>query len=463
MSTEITGTGSNPRLSGVKEVVWPAVPPRNAAQIASVLLELEQTQWWPAERLRAAQFAQLRVLLKHAYQTAPFYRRRLDALGYKAGQEIDEALWSRIPLLTRSDIQLNTDGLRSNKVPKGHGEVRSSSTSGSTGQSLTVYGTDLNRFFWMVFTLREHLWHKRDFSQKLGVIRYGGSAKVGAPPHGSEGENWGPPASAVFSTGPAATLDISADISVQVAWLQKHQPGYLLTYPSNLEGLAKHCVQEGIRLSGLLQVRTISELLPPSLRELCQEAFGVPVIDAYSSNEAGCVAFECPDCGQYHVQAENALCEILDDDGNPCAPGESGRIVLTPLHNFAMPLLRYEIRDHAVVGDAGMCDRGLPVLKSILGRSRNMMIMPDGDKRWPTFLSWTELAPIAQYQIIQHAVDHLEARLVTHRRFTAEDEAMLTHALREQFGVPFKVTYTYLDELRGHENGKFEVFVSKVM
>ena len=139
-------------------------------------------------------------------------------------------------------------------------------------------------------------------------------------------------------------------------------------------------------------------------------------------------------------------------------------MVVTPLHNFAMPLLRYEIRDYAVVGNPALCNRGLPALKSILGRSRNMLTMPNGEKRWPTgFLKWGEISPIAQYQIIQHDIGKLEAKLVTQRPFTGEDELMLSQSLTENYGVDFEITFTYLDELRGHtKNGKFEEFISHV-
>ena len=93
------------------------------------------------------------------------------------------------------------------------------------------------------------------------------------------------------------------------------------------------------------------------------------VVDIYSCTEAGYLAFSCPEQGNLHVQAESVIVEVLDRAGKPCAPGEEGEVVVTPLLNFAMPLIRYAVGDRAVVGEPCACGRGLPTLKTV-GRSR---------------------------------------------------------------------------------------------
>lgn len=60
----------------------------------------------------------------------------------------------------------------------------------------------------------------------------------------------------------------------------------------------------------------------------------------YSANEVGYIALQCPRTEVYHVLSEGALVEVLDEHGQACAPGAIGRVVVTPLHNFAMPLFR---------------------------------------------------------------------------------------------------------------------------
>ena len=122
----------------------------------------------------------------------------------------------------------------------------------------------------------------------------------------------------------------------------------------------------------------------PELRAACRDLWGVPLHDVYSANELGYIALQCPESEQYHVMSECALVEVIDGDGRPCRPGETGRLVLSSLHNYAMPLLRYEIGDYAEVGDQCPCGRGLPLLNRIAGRERNMLVLPDGRQHWPT-------------------------------------------------------------------------------
>lgn len=452
-----------PLKSASPSVLWPALSGRSEAPLAAILFQLEQTQWWPPEALREQQFRQLKPLLEHAWQTIPFYRDRLTGAGYQPGQAITEEFWTALPRLTRSEIQLEPEALLSSDIPKTHGALHSTTTSGSTGQALKVYGTRLTSFMWMAFALREHLWHQRDIGGKLAVIRYlPPGSKLGAPPDGTTGRDWGTPASILYQTGPSATLSINTDVSVQVAWLKKHRPDYLLTYPSNLDTILRYCREHRFRIEHLREIRTIGEVVTPVLRSLCEETLGVPIVDVYSAKDLGYIAVQCPDCHQHHVQSESLLCEVLDDAGKPCRPGETGRIVGTALHNYAMPLLRYEIGDYAVIGENGLCRRGLPAISSILGRSRNMLTMPDGQKRWPRFLARREIAPIAQWQIIQETRERLTAKIVPQRPLNREDEERLTLSIAENFGFRFDIHFEYLDAIRGHENGKFEEFISKV-
>ena len=112
------------------------------------------------------------------------------------------------------------------------------------------------------------------------------------------------------------------------------------------------------------------------------------------------------------------LVEVIDAAGQPCAPGQVGRVVVTPLFNYAMPLLRYELGDYAEVGPPCPCGRGLPVLTRILGRERNaLLVAPTGERYWPAFGSrkFTEIAPIVQHQFVQKDAEWIEARLVTER------------------------------------------------
>ena len=330
--------------TAMPEISRPAMVPGRAADLLALLHQLEQTQWWPAERILEHQMEQLRLVLIHAHQNSTFYRQWLDKIGFDPAAPLNAARWSRLPILTRDEVQDAGESLYCRSFPLTHGEAYETQTSESTGKVVKLRGTHLTNFFWQAITLREHHWHRRDFKGALAVIRFNPEL---TQPEGTVFRDWGLPSNQIYITGPSMSLDTAADIRVQAAWLERHQPQYLLTYPSNLAALINHFRQAGADLKNLQEVRTIGETLTPALRRACRESLGVPIIDLYSSQEMGYIALQCPECAGYHVQAENVLVEILDDAGNPCAPGEIGWMVVSGMHNFAVPLIRYELGDYA--------------------------------------------------------------------------------------------------------------------
>ena len=71
-----------------------------------------------------------------------------------------------------------------------------------------------------------------------------------------------------------------------------------------------------------------------------------------------------------HLNSDHNIVEFLRDDDSPCSPGEDGRIVVTELVNFGMPVIRYEVGDRGVPSDRVCpCGRGLPLMESITGRT----------------------------------------------------------------------------------------------
>ena len=443
---------SNPEVrSVVSGIGWPAIGADAAAHLQALLFQMERSQWLPEESLRERQFGQLKLLLRHACSTVPHYAemlRGIDTDGF------DRDSFSALPLLTRKTLQSGFESLQSTAVPPGHGAVVQGQSSGSTGMPVRFLQTAVTQFFWNALTVREHLWQQRDFSGKLAAIRI--KMKEGSWP------DWGLPVAALFRTGPGATLNVRTDVERQLAWLVREDPDYLITHASNLHALAELSLKQGVRLPRLRQARTYSEALRPDLRETVRAAWGVQIADGYSCEEAGNIALQCPRHEHYHIQSENLLVEILDEAGRPCAPGETGRVVITTLHNFAMPLIRYELGDYAEVGEPCECGRGLPVLTRILGRRRNMVVLPDGRRHWPSMPSamWHAVAPIEQFQVTQTGIGSLEVKYVMGRPLSQEEIAGLEQALAERFSHAFDIVWQRVDAIERGQGGKYEDFIS---
>jgi len=447
-------------------VVWPAVPDWRQAVVLGLLHQFNQSQWWSPEDLWHWQRVQAGRLIAHAQKHVPFYHKRLKRVPVLRDGTVPEGAWRRIPFVTRDDLQERYDSLCSQAIPEGHGRVTAVHSSGSTGRPIKALRTQLSVLFWEAFTHRDHDWHGRDRNQTVAVMRHAGEGEDPYP-EGTRARNWGKEPTAVYSTGPCVALNLNTPLDQQVEWLQRKEPAYLLSFPSNVERLARHCLETGARIPTLRQVQLIAEVVRPELRELVRAAWGAEVVDTYSSREAGYLALQCPDHEHLHVQSEGVIVEVLKDDGTPCGPGEIGRVVVTPLHNHAMPLIRYDIGDYAEVGEQCPCGRGLPVLRRVLGRAQTTFVLPDGSRRW-TLLSSGEIrellgiGPIRGYQFVQTTTDHVEARLVVERALTDDEEEQVRGWLRHKLQYPFAVTIAYHDELPLTAGGKFFDFLSEV-
>ena len=452
-----------PGISRVEGIAWPGLAGLGGNQIYSLLWQLQQSEWLTRETLERTQYEQASRLANFAARSVPFYRERLAGAGVPLDRLLTSEEWRRIPLLTREDVQDYGESLVSNAPPQGHGKTSSISTSGSTGKPVTVVTTGVTQLFWAAITLRDQIWHDRDMSLKFAAIRKikGHNTRER---RALKAPTWGVPLTDAFMTGPSRLLSINTAIEEQLTWLLEEQPAYLLTYPTSLRELLDLCRKTGTRIPGLRQIRTMAEIVAPELRTLCRNVLGVELIDMYSSQECGYFALQCPGFDHYLVQAETVLLEVLDPSGAPCGPGETGRVVVTPLVNFAMPLLRYEIGDYATVGGVSPCGRGLPVLERILGRVRNMLVRPDGGKIWPAFGTRTlmKVAPVRQYQFVQQDRTTVEARIVLWRDATADEgEALKQHVL-DNLPEGMQVVLNYVDEIPRSEGGKYEDFVCNV-
>jgi phenylacetate-CoA ligase len=455
-----------PLQSRLPGLVWPAMPGQHGLLLTALLTQLEQSQWWPTAVIEEAQARQLHVLVEHARRHSRFHAERLVGFRPDQARGLRECL-SAIPLMRRADLQSRRAEIDCTWLPPEHGETTLAQSTGSTGEPVAVRRSGLNGLIWMAMTLREHLWQRRDFWCSLAVIR-AKLAEEDTARRGVSSIDWGAPVNHLFASGPCYGLNLQTDVVRQAEWLRGIKPDYLLTYPNNLAALLDLAEGDPADLAGLArlkQVRTVGETLHDSLRERCRRVLGVGIADLYSTQEVGVIAIECPQGGGYHVMSEGLILELLRDDDQPCAAGETGRVVVTDLHNFATPLIRYDLRDLAEAGGPCACGRGLPKIRRILGRQRNLLRLPDGQRFWPVvgFGDYRDIAPVRQYQIIQRSLERVTLRLAVERPLSVAEENGLAEKLLEFLGHRFAVDFEYFTpNIPRGPGGKFEDFICEM-
>lgn len=420
---------------------------------------LMQSQYWSPDQLRALQHERLETILRHARAHVPFYAKRLDVL-FRANGSIDWERWADVPILKRASLVDQRRALLSRSVPPGHGQIADVSTSGSTGAPVKTSHTSISLQMSNAALFRAMAWDQFDYSKHLGSWA-GDNKNKAAWPEGRSESRWGP-AWDETATGRFHEVNQHTSLPNFVEFLKRRGVSYLTAGATHVRLLAYEAPRLGLELS-LERVLTRSSAVSESDRAMILEAFGARTSEFYASKEGHRMAHPCPTTGGWHVNDEELLLEILDDDGNPSAVGQVGRIVITPFQNFAQPLIRYDHGDLAVRGAPCACGRGLSVIERIAGRVRHMFVLPDGARIVP-FLSGaaTNALNAAIFQVAQVSRERLEVRYVPRSEGAHPDEDIVRHALDTLTGSSLEIAFRPVERFEVAPERKHMEFVSEL-
>ncbi len=453
--------------SSIEPATWPAVLTGKSATLLAGQQQLDESQWWSPAEMRVRQFALLQPLVEFAAQSLPFYAERLQTAGWQPGMALTEALWAAVPVLTRDQARDAGERLHAPVLPASHGRSGFVTSGGSTGIPVRVYKSELAQTMWEMLHVREKLWAGDDLHGTLVRISTGQGlapelvAQLESP-EGFVTPNWGGLDDTLWHTGTFGWLADRHPLAVQAAFLQRLEANYLFTVPATLRLLLAYFRNTGTRLPSLRSVWVMSEMVDDGLRQACQEVFGCEIIANYSAAEVGFIGLQCPLHRHYHVQSEMNLVEILDPSNRPCAVGEAGRVVVTPLHNYATPLLRYEVGDLAELGEPCPCGRGLPVLARISGRIGDYVVSASGQRRRfnPDHYALAKIPAVVEFQFRQRSLERIELALVISRPLQPAELGTIQGLCADFFGPEFQIDITFHTILPRTPAGKLLPFVS---
>lgn len=408
----------------------------------------------PYDEILVHQAGAVESLLRYVRTHTPPFAHRVEPLF--DGDEFHPERWSELPILTRQDLREAKAALAAIEPPQSMGQIKEFSTSGSTGEPVTVRRNALAVHVPTYMRDRLYRWHDFDVNARLADIN---ASRRGVWPEGRSTGWW----SLRGPEGMRHNLSVFTPLDQQLDWLQRVRPRYLITLAMNLFELAEAAGPEGREIGIEATVATGSSLLNHT-RELVAENFGASVIETYGSQEVGLIAIPCPESGLMHVCADHVIVEVLDDGGNPVGPGETGRIVVTSLFNYATPLLRYELGDLVQTADAPCtCGRTFPALQGVIGRIRKSLVFSDGTRVRPHAIviaaTDTELLPARQFQIVQTGTDSFEIRYVPLETGRLPDIGTIRQRFREMVHPAVGITLLPVKQIPRAANGKYDDFI----
>jgi phenylacetate-CoA ligase len=262
------------------------------------------------------------------------------------------------------------------------------------------------------------------------------------------------------------TLQMSPDAIDRFAnRIARTKPELIFGHAHSVFLLADHFARNGKPAYVPLGIITTAMVLHDFQRRRIEEIFQCPVTNRYGCEEASLIACECSEHRGLHINADSLYLETLVD-GRPTRPSEPGKIVITDLSNFAMPLIRYQVGDVGVLSDRRCpCGRGLPLLESLDGREADYVITADG--QYVSGISLTEsfavLVPgVAQIQIVQEAIDRFLFRIVRDAAFGEASERRIGQLVAERFGTQTQWKCEYVEAIPQEPSGKYRFCISHV-
>ncbi|MGW3463938.1 phenylacetate--CoA ligase family protein [Streptomyces olivaceoviridis] len=409
----------------------------------------------PAE-IADLQFDKLRAVFRHAYATVPYYRQVMDEHDVRDLES--PADLRRLPVLTRDVLIREQDRLVSTEADRD--TLQTNYSSGSTGRR-AEFKQDLDFRMWMrAHQLRTYEWCA---GWRLGdpfVLLWGSEIYWSFKQLLDRTENF------LTNRREFNTFHLSPDLINSVLdQLVRFQPTLISTYSNAMHLIAKEAERRKVSIPGLRAVQGTSEPLPPALRATIGQALDCQVYDKYGMRETNIVAHEHPGGGPMMIQAENVYVEFLDDDGEPCADGQTGRMVVTTLNNRSMPLLRYETSDLAAPL-ARTADTVLPypAMTSVAGRLQDLIVTPDGSHVDAYLFSYLfmRFPEVHWFQVVQHEPDRLHVKMYAPEGLRKDTADAVLDRIRHHTGYPFAVEFETLQRMPESSTGKFRLCVSEL-
>lgn len=418
--------------------------------IPPLLKEAREFQYLSRDAIRKHQESCVRKLLEHAFTNSEFYRELYTRHGVspKAFRTLDDL--KKFPTVSKQDIVQHSNTISTHQA-KSH-FVTHKTTGGSTGRAVTITKNSRALAHERAVTWRAYEW--------AGVT-------VGDP----QARFWGVPLKQLNQLK-HKLIDIIANrrrfsafaisdenFSRFHAELQRFRPAYLYGYASIVDAYANYLAENSLAVPESTKcIITTSEVLTEDLRDSIEGKTGLKVFNEYGCGEVGSIAHEC-DHGSLHIMDENLVVNIYDGPDQ----ADTGDIIVTDLHNYAFPLINYEVGDHGSFTDQPCpCGRTLSILEKIHGRAYDILETETGEKVHPEYVMYifeelkAKIETITQFQVIQGEKNSITINLVT-------DElpdfaiALINERMKSRFGDSLSIKINYVSEIPREPSGKMRL------
>ena len=425
----------------------------------AILKELEESQRWPRERLRALQLERLRALAASAYEHTPYWRSVMDERGIRPADICSLEDLRRFPLLEKSTLRER----REEMVWREEGpRLRLIRTSGSTNEALQFYTTSNREAAINAARIRGHRWIGVNKGDRE-VYFWGSPVELHAQDRIKRVRDWlvNEPLTNGFEITPERAARYIED------W-KRWRPKCIFGYPNSFILTVQLAATLGIDLTelkrcGVRVLCTTSEMLGEVNRRIITEAFDLPVYDSYGLREAALVGHEC-DRFTMHTMDEQVILEVIHPETLEPTSGE-GELVVTSLISRAMPVIRYRTGDIVTLSnEACPCGRSLGRITISGGRIADFVVTRQGKWVAGYFLIYIcrSVPGIVKFQAVQDRVGEVRVSLVTDEHFPPDGCDRVKAAVQARLASDDEIRVECVDDIRPAPSGKYRPVIGKV-
>lgn len=405
------------------------------------------------------QWGKLKTLLQHCIDNVPYYKRTWAELGFKSADDFKSiGDFEKLPILTKQDIRDNYDDLIAINY---RGKTMKKTTGGSTGQPMNL---ELNS----------------ESEERRQAVMWRGYGQIGAGLGVKTLYLWGADTGkhqglaelkynlyhAFFNRKFLNSYKLSEDNMMEyIEEMNKYKSDALVSFVNPLFEMAKYIVANKIKVHSPKSIVTGAEALHEPQREMIEKAFNCKVYNTFGCREVMLIASECQNQDGFHINMDHLVVETVNGNGN-VVNGENGELLLTDLHNYGMPFIRYANGDMAITKPSSCtCGNPMPMFKKITGRKLDVLRSPEGHLiSGEFFISvMMKIPTIDKFQIVQKEVDVFDINLVIGEKYQGKpEESEIIEVVNRYTNNTVKVRFNYVDKLGLTSSGKLRVTVCEL-
>lgn len=434
----------------------------NFPRILYYLAAAMRRLYWNNSKLEKYQEMRLRSVVRHAYDSVPFYHELFKKSGITPDDIRRVQDLEKIPVVRKEYLKCESPS-KLVSASFDFGKLKMLRTSGSTGEPFKFYISGAEddwrkalylraniscgqrpRDRWVVITAPHHFYDTTRFQRKLNVFAQ-------------------------------TCVSVFTRVDKQAELVSEAEPDVLDGYSGSLFLLAKKVAQNGLRTIHPRIVFGTADFVDANARRYMEEIFQAPFYDQFGCAEVDRTAWQCPEKKGYHMDVDSVITQFVDKDGKEVSDGERGEIVYTSLFNHAQPFIRYSINDIGIrLGEQCSCNRRLPLMKVVEGRKDSFLILPNGRLLSPmsfwTIMHYFEFADdIERFRVIQTKPTSMEIYVKVKNSFTLHDrleKKLIEHIQRHlqiEESLSLDLHVNFVKEIPMDKTGRLRSVVSRLV